>query len=81
MSETKLDESFFTAQFALEGYEIRCRKNKDKCGGGLIKFVKNGFICRTIPENTSDNIECICSEFQKVSGFVSVYIGHPHLVT
>ena len=31
-------------------------------GGGLIEFVKNGFICKTIPEYTSDKTECICSE-------------------
>ena len=63
LSETKLDESFLTAQFTLEGYEIRSRKDRGKYGGGLIEFVKDGFICKTIPEHTSDKIECICSEF------------------
>ena len=63
MSETKLDESFQTAQFTLEGYEIRSRKDRDKYGGGLIGFAKDGFICKTIPEYTSDKIECICPEF------------------
>ena len=47
----------------LEGYKIKIRKDRDKYDGGLIEFVKNGFICKTIPEYTSDNIECICSEF------------------
>ena len=63
LSETKLDESFLTAQFTLEGYEIRSRNDRSKYFGGLIEFVKNGFICKTIPEYTSDKIECICSEF------------------
>ena len=63
VSETKLDESFPTAQFTLEGYEIRSRKDRDKYGGALIEFVKDGFICKTIPEYISDKIECICSEF------------------
>ena len=62
MSETKLDESFPTAQFTLECYEIRSRKDRDKYGRGLIEFVKNGFIYKTIPEYTSDKIEGICSE-------------------
>ena len=48
LSEIKLDESFPTAQFTLEGYEIRSRKDRDKYGRGLIEFVKNGFICKTI---------------------------------
>ena len=63
MSETKLDESFPTAQFTLGGYEIRSKKDRDKYGGGLIEFVEDGFICKIIPEYTSDKIECICSEF------------------
>ena len=28
-----------------------------------MEFVKDGFICKAIPEYTSDKIECICSEF------------------
>ena len=62
LSETKLDENFSTAQFNLEGYEIRSRKDRDKYSGGLIEFVKKGFICETLPEYTSAKIECICSE-------------------
>ena len=42
---------------------MRSRKDGDKFGGGLIEFVKNGFICKTVTEYTSDKIECICSEF------------------
>ena len=63
LNETKWDESFPNAQLTLDGYEISSRKNRDKYGGGLIEFVKNGFICKTIPDYTSDIIECICSEF------------------
>ena len=33
LSETKIDESFPTAQFNVEGYEIRARRNRDKYGG------------------------------------------------
>ena len=62
LNETKLDESFPTAQFTLEGYKIRSRKDGDKYGGGLIEFVKKSFICKTLPEYTSAKIECICSE-------------------
>ena len=36
LSETKIDESFTTAQFNVEGYEIRARHDRDKYGGGLI---------------------------------------------
>ena len=63
LSEIKLDESFPTAQFILERYEIRSRKDRDKYGRDLIEFVKTGFICKTILEYISDKAECICSEF------------------
>ena len=43
LSGATLDQSFPTAQFTLEGYEIRSRKDIDKHGGVLIKFVKKWF--------------------------------------
>ena len=44
--ETKLDDSFPSAQFNLPNYEIRARRDRDKNGGGLIEFVKTGVICK-----------------------------------
>ena len=35
----KLDESFPTNQFHLNGCDIKPKKEKNKHGGGLIKFV------------------------------------------
>ena len=46
LSETKIDESFPTSQFNVEGYEIRARRDRDKFGGGLIEFVRRGLICK-----------------------------------
>ena len=56
MSETKLDESLPTTQFILKGYQFWSRKDGGKYCGDLIKFVKNGFTCKTIPEYISDKI-------------------------
>ena len=83
MSETKLDESFATAQFALEGYEIRSRKDRDKYGGGLIEFVKNGFILKQYLSTHLIKLNVFAQNlpFQKGSGFVSVYADHLYLVT
>ena len=39
LSETKIDESFPTSQFNVEGYEMRARRDRDKFGGGQIEFV------------------------------------------
>ena len=50
LSETKIDESFPTAQFYIKVYEVRARRDIDKHGGGLIEFVKNGFISIRLKE-------------------------------
>ena len=62
LSETKIDESFPTAQFFIKGYEVRARRDRDKHGGGLIEFVKNGFISKRIKEYEAKQSESICSE-------------------
>ena len=41
LSETKINQSFPTAQFYIKGYEVRARRDRDKHGGGLIEFGKN----------------------------------------
>ena len=43
LSETKIDQSFPTAQFYIKGYEVRARRDRDKHRGGLIEFAKKGF--------------------------------------
>ena len=39
LSETKLGDSFLSAQFYIEKYEIRNRRDREKNGRGLIEFV------------------------------------------
>ena len=56
ISETKLDESFPHAQFKL-------RRDRDKQGGGLIEFARQGFICKRLKKYEPNCSECICSEF------------------
>ena len=35
LSETKIDQSFPTAQFYIKGYEVRARRDRDKHGGRI----------------------------------------------
>ena len=63
ISETKLDESFPNSQFKLNGYEIRARRDRHKHGGGLIEFVRQGFICKRLKKYERNYSECVCSEF------------------
>ena len=62
LSETKLDDSFPNAQFYIDNYEIRARRDRDKHGGGLIEFVRRGFICKRLPNFETKHSESICSE-------------------
>ena len=50
LSETKLEDSFHFAQFYIENFEIRNRRDRDKNGGGLKEFVRKGFITKKIKE-------------------------------
>ena len=63
VSETKLDSSFPSAQFHINGYEVRARRDRDKSGGGLIEFVRKGFICKRLEKLEPKLSEVICSEF------------------
>ena len=62
LSETKLDDSFPSAQFSIPDYEIRARRYRHKNGGGLIEFVKKGLICKRLKIFKTNASECICSE-------------------
>ena len=62
MAETKLDCSFPNAQFLLQNYEIRNRKDRNSHGGGLIEYVRKGIICKEIVQSELDGHEIISSE-------------------
>ena len=67
ISETKLDDCFPNAQFKINGYEVRARRDRNKHGGGLIEFVRQGQIVVSV--------SVLNSQFQRKSGSVLVYIG------
>ena len=61
-SETKLDDSFPSTQFAIENYEIKGSGDRDGHRGGLIEFVKRGIICKRVKQFETVISESICSE-------------------
>ena len=63
ISETKLDDSFPNAQFKINGYEARTRRDRNKHGGGLIEFVRQGFISKRLKKYEPIFSECTCYEF------------------
>ena len=61
LAETKINHEFPSAQFNIENYEIRNRRDRNKFGGGLIEYIKRGVICKQINEFEGKNNEIICS--------------------
>ena len=53
LSETKLDDSFPSAQFSINEYEIRARRDR---------MCRRGFICKSKNELEPKQSECLCSE-------------------
>ena len=48
VSETKIDNSFPDGQFAIEGFSIPYRCDRNSCGGGLIAYIREDIPCREL---------------------------------
>ena len=62
ISETNIDDSFPSAQFTIENYELGQEETEMGHGGGLIEFVKSAIICKRIKQFETVISESICSE-------------------
>ena len=63
ITETKLDDTFPTSQFLMEGYSTPFRFNRDSMGGGVIIFVREDIPCRRLkPHDFPNNFEGIILE-------------------
>ena len=52
ISETKLDESFPSMQFSIDGYNI-FRSDRNAKGGGILMYVRDDIACKLIPMRNS----------------------------
>ena len=63
ISETKIDHSFPTSMFDINGYSLPFRCDRDANGGGVLVYVKEGIPCRELKTNPGiDNLEGIFLE-------------------
>ena len=63
LQETKIDCTYPTAQFLIEGFEQPFRLDRNKNGGGVIIYIKGNLPCKQITFDTLPNdIECIFLE-------------------
>ena len=67
IAETKLNDSYTSAQFLIDGYynpsEFRRDRSYNK-GGGLLLYIKKGTPCKRLRKFESDDIETIVVELQ-----------------
>ena len=64
LAETKISDEFPNAQFLLENYETRNRKDRAKHGGGLIEYVRKRLFHKTMQIFQTKESESI---FSKIS--------------
>lgn len=78
ISETKLDQSFPSSQFMIDGYHNpnELRKDRNAYGGGLITYIKNGIPFKRLTKIEPSLFEITCIEVtfgKRKWGYVSVY--------
>ena len=64
LSETKIDSSFISAQFAVDNYEIKALRDRNFNGGGLIEYVRKGIISSRLKQYETPHRETIYSEIK-----------------
>ena len=63
VTETKLDNTFATSQFYIEGFSIPCRLDRNRNGGGIIIYVREDIRTKILTKhNLPEGIEGIFLE-------------------
>ena len=50
LSETKLDDSYKSSQFFVEGFSKPLRSDRNRNGGGLMQLIRNDIACRRLSD-------------------------------
>ena len=63
VSETKLDESFPTSQFLIDGFKKPFRYDRNTNGGGILVYFREKVPANEIKQvNIANSIECVLTE-------------------
>ena len=63
IGETKLDGSYPTTQFMIDGFSKPFRRDRNKNGGGILCYVHNDILCKELNKHTfPEDIEGIFIE-------------------
>ena len=79
LSETKLDDSFLSAQFILKGYGVPYRFDMNSKGGGLLFYIRKDVTSKFFKLWSDNcNIESICVEInlRKRKWFINPFLAN-----
>ena len=71
--ESKIDVSFTQQQFAIEGYHLPLRRDRNALGGGVMIFVREDIPVKQICSDVALNIEGILIEINLRKKVVTVW--------
>ena len=57
LTETKLDESFPTSQFLIDGFSTPYRQDRNINGGGILIYIRKGITSRPLNEHTFPDVQ------------------------
>ena len=65
VTESKLDETFPQGQFHIDGFSKPIRLDRNRHGGGIIIFIRNGLTCNELkPRTLYPDLECTLLELR-----------------
>ena len=77
ISEAKLDSSFPTEQFNIDGFSTPFRLDRNALGGGLLIYVRNNIPCRQLNKHTlQPNVEGIFIELNLRKNKILLFGGY-----
>ena len=80
IAEIEIDENFTTSQFMIEGFGEPFRKDRNKNGGGLLTYAREGILVKVLTNYKFPNDIEICITEIKLrtkNGYYLAYIAHP----
>ena len=80
LSETKLDDTYLSNQFQIEGFSLHFRADRNDHGGGLLIYVRDEILCKILTnQDLPSNVEAIFIELNlKNSKWLLMSDYNPH---
>ena len=77
--ESKLDESFTSAQFAIDGFSMPFRCDRNRLGGGILVYVREDLASKELKSHNVQNLEGIFIELNLRSRRWLLFAGYNNL--